>query len=54
MWLAYQQANKVLGKTKTNPAVGCVIVKDNNVISASSTSINGRPHAEHNLSLIHI
>ena len=48
MRLAYQQAVKVLGKTKTNPAVGCVIVKDNNVISASATSINGRPHAEHN------
>ena len=48
MRLAFQQAKKVLGKTKTNPAVGCILVKDNNVISASSTNINGRPHAEHN------
>ena len=48
MGLALMQASKVLGKTKTNPAVGCVIVKNNNVISAASTSINGRPHAESN------
>jgi len=48
MKLALQQASKVLGKTKTNPAVGCVIVKNNYVISAAPTSINGRPHAEHN------
>ena len=48
MGLALMQASKVLGKTKTNPAVGCVIVKNNNVISAASTSINGRPHADSN------
>ena len=48
MHLALQQAEKMLGNTKTNPAVGCVIVKDKKVISLSSTSHNGRPHAEIN------
>ena len=48
MELAYLQAKKVLGNTKENPAVGCVIVKDNQVISAAHTSIGGRPHAERN------
>ena len=48
MNLALMQAHKTLGQTKDNPAVGCVIVKNDNVISAASTSINGRPHAEYN------
>ena len=48
MKLALQQAQRVLGKTKTNPAVGCIIVKENRVISAGFTSIGGRPHAEYN------
>ena len=48
MRLALQQAAKSLGTTKKNPAVGCVIVKNNHLISAASTSFNGRPHAEHN------
>ena len=48
MNLALNQARKSQGNTKMNPAVGCVIVKDNNVISAACTSINGRPHAEQN------
>jgi len=46
MKLALTQAEKVLGNTNENPAVGCVITKNNNLISASSTNINGRPHAE--------
>ena len=48
MQLALNQARKSLGNTKENPAVGCVIVKNNTVISAGNTSLNGRPHAEHN------
>ena len=32
MNLALKQAKKVLGNTGENPAVGCVIVKNNNVI----------------------
>ena len=48
MQLALKQASKSLGNTKDNPAVGCVLVKDNCLISAGNTSENGRPHAEHN------
>ena len=48
MGLALQQAHKSLGNTKENPSVGCVIVKNNHVISAGFTGINGRPHAEQN------
>ena len=46
--LAFQIAEENLGKTKTNPSVGCLVVKDNSVISSGCTSINGRPHAEFN------
>ena len=46
--LAFNLAEKNLGKTSKNPSVGCVIVKDNAVISSATTSINGRPHAEFN------
>ena len=48
MNLALKQAQRNLGNTKENPAVGCIIVKNNHVISAGCTSINGRPHAEYN------
>ena len=48
MNLALMHAYKSLGNTKENPAVGCVIVNKDCVISAGNTSINGRPHAEHN------
>ena len=48
MRLALQQAQKTLGNTKKNPAVGCIITKNNHVISVGCTSINGRPHAEQN------
>ena len=46
--LAYEQAAINLGSTKKNPSVGCVVVKNNAVISSGRTSINGRPHAEAN------
>ena len=36
------------GLTGTNPSVGCVIVKDNKIISIGQTSYDGRPHAERN------
>ena len=48
MSLALAQAKNVLGNTKENPAVGCVITKNNRLISAGFTSRNGRPHAEQN------
>ena len=31
---AFHLAEKNLGNTKTNPSVGCVVVKDNSVISS--------------------
>ncbi len=46
--LAYQLAEKNLGKTGLNPSVGTIIVKNNAVISTGITSNNGRPHAEFN------
>ena len=46
--LAFQIAEKNLGKTKLNPVVGSIIVKNNSVISTGVTSIGGRPHAEFN------
>ena len=46
--LAFKIAETNLGKTKLNPSVGTIIVKNNTVISSGVTSINGRPHAEFN------
>ena len=46
--LAFNLAEIHLGKTNTNPSVGCVVVKDGSVISSGVTSISGRPHAEFN------
>jgi len=46
MNLAYNQAGRVLGNSGENPAVGCVIVKNNILISLAHTNFNGRPHAE--------
>ena len=48
MNLALQQAKKNIGNTKMNPSVGCVIVKNNCVIGAGTTTVGGRPHAEIN------
>ena len=46
MQLALNQAKKGTGKTGQNPSVGCVIVKNNIVISSAHTAYKGRPHAE--------
>ena len=46
--LAFQIAEKNLGSTKLNPSVGSVVVKNDTIISTGVTSINGRPHSEHN------
>ena len=46
--LAFNLAKINLGKTNSNPSVGCVVVKNNSVISSGCTSKNGRPHAELN------
>ncbi len=46
--VAFNIAKINLGKTKLNPSVGCIVVKNNSVISSGITSVNGRPHAEFN------
>ena len=46
MKLAFQKAYNHLGSTKENPSVGCVVVKNNELLSFGVTNINGRPHAE--------
>ncbi len=46
MKLAINLANSQKGLTGLNPPVGCVIVKNNKIISYGVTNINGRPHAE--------
>ena len=48
MRLALNLAKSRRGLTGANPSVGCVIVKNNEVISIGQTAINGRPHAESN------
>ena len=48
MNLALLQAHKSLGNTKTNPSVGCVIVKNDFLVAAGCTGITGKPHAERN------
>lgn len=35
-----------LGRTWPNPSVGCVLVKDGQIIAAARTADGGRPHAE--------
>jgi len=44
--LAHDFASKNLGKTFPNPTVGCIISKNNKIISKGVTSSTGRPHAE--------
>ena len=46
--LAFQIAEKNLGRTRLNPSVGTVVVKNGTVISSAVTSFNGRPHSEFN------
>ena len=46
MNLAINLAKNHNGLTGLNPSVGCVIVKNDKILSFGTTSINGRPHAE--------
>mgnify|MGYP001162261790 CR=1 FL=1 len=48
MKFAINLAMNQKGLTGLNPSVGCVIVKNNKIISFGQTDINGRPHAEIN------
>lgn len=46
MQRAIDVALKNVGKTAPNPCVGCVIVRDGQVIAEACTAEGGRPHAE--------
>lgn len=46
MRAALALARRSLGRTWPNPAVGCVIVRDDHVIARGRTREGGRPHAE--------
>ena len=48
MEIALNLAKSRHGLTGPNPSVGCVIVKNDKIISIGQTSFNGRPHAEFN------
>ena len=48
MRLAINLARARRGLTSDNPSVGCVIVKNNRLVSIGQTGYNGRPHAETN------
>ena len=47
MSIAMNLAKDRVGLTGLNPSVGCLIVKDNEIISFGQTGFKGRPHAEH-------
>jgi diaminohydroxyphosphoribosylaminopyrimidine deaminase/5-amino-6-(5-phosphoribosylamino)uracil reductase len=46
MRVALALARRGLGRTATNPSVGCVLVKGNIVVGRGWTGDGGRPHAE--------
>ena len=46
MSLAIAVARAQLGHTAPNPAVGCVLVRDGQLVAAAATDQGGRPHAE--------
>ncbi len=46
MLAALDLARPMLGLTTPNPAVGCVIVRDGEIVASGATAAGGRPHAE--------
>ena len=46
MDIAMNLASERIGLTGLNPSVGCVIVKNNKILSFGQTGFRGRPHAE--------
>ena len=48
MKLAINLARARKGLTGDNPSVGCLIVKNDKIISIGQTGFDGRPHAEYN------
>ncbi|MBX5133155.1 riboflavin biosynthesis protein RibD [Rhizobium sp. L9] len=43
---AIHLSRRHLGRTATNPSVGCLIVRDGVVVGSAVTALGGRPHAE--------
>ena len=48
MQIALGLAESQKGRTAENPSVGCVLVKNGDIIGRGATSDGGRPHAETN------
>ena len=48
MQRAIALARAQMGRTWPNPSVGCVLVKDGDIIGEGATGDGGRPHAEEN------
>jgi diaminohydroxyphosphoribosylaminopyrimidine deaminase/5-amino-6-(5-phosphoribosylamino)uracil reductase len=46
MKVAFNLAKRHSGLTGSNPSVGCVVVKNGEIVSSASTEFGGRPHAE--------
>ena len=46
MSIAMNLAKERNGLTGLNPSVGCLIVKNNKILSFGQTGFTGRPHAE--------
>ncbi|ANL33629.1 bifunctional diaminohydroxyphosphoribosylaminopyrimidine deaminase/5-amino-6-(5-phosphoribosylamino)uracil reductase RibD [Rhizobium phaseoli] len=46
MAAAIRLSRRHLGRTATNPSVGCLIVRDGVIVGQAVTAIGGRPHAE--------
>lgn len=46
MSLALVLAGSGIGQTWPNPSVGCVVIKDDNIVATARTADGGRPHAE--------
>jgi len=46
MSIAMNLAKERVGLTGLNPSVGCIIVKNNKILSFGQTGFKGRPHAE--------
>lgn len=46
MQVALRMAERAQGRTAENPAVGCVIIRDDQLVGTGWTQSGGRPHAE--------
>lgn len=46
MAVALRLARRGVGRTAENPSVGCVVVKDGEIVARARTADGGRPHAE--------